>query len=56
MCYPLSINTLLQKANLHFRPYSRKGFLNDLAECSGIISNAGFVLIAEALNLGKKSW
>jgi uncharacterized protein (TIGR00661 family) len=40
--------------NLHSRPYSRQGFLRDLAECSGIISNAGFVLIAEALKLGKK--
>ncbi len=40
--------------NLHLRPYSRKGFLNDLSECSGVISNAGFVLVAEALNLGKK--
>jgi hypothetical protein len=28
--------------------------LKDLTECAGIVSNAGFVLIAEALNLGKK--
>ncbi|MGD8291031.1 MAG: glycosyltransferase family protein [Desulfobacterales bacterium] len=40
--------------NLHLRPYSRKRFLKDLTECAGIVSNAGFVLIAEALNLGKK--
>jgi uncharacterized protein (TIGR00661 family) len=40
--------------NLHLRPYSREGFLKDLTECGGIVSNAGFVLIAEALNLGKK--
>jgi uncharacterized protein (TIGR00661 family) len=40
--------------NLHLRPYSRKRFLKDLAECSGIISNAGFVLVAESLKLGKK--
>jgi uncharacterized protein (TIGR00661 family) len=40
--------------HLHWRPYSRKAFLRDLAECGGVISNAGFVLVAEALNLGKK--
>jgi uncharacterized protein (TIGR00661 family) len=40
--------------NLHLRPFSREGFLKDLKECAGIVSNAGFVLIAEALNLGKK--
>jgi uncharacterized protein (TIGR00661 family) len=40
--------------NLHLRPYSRTGFLNDLTECNGVISNAGFELVSEALHLGKK--
>lgn len=40
--------------HLHFRPFSRAGFLKDLAECSGVISNAGFELLSEALQLGKK--
>jgi uncharacterized protein (TIGR00661 family) len=40
--------------NIHLRPYSRTGFLNDLADCNGIISNAGFELVSEALHLGKK--
>jgi len=40
--------------NIHFRPYSRNGFLKDLTECSGVISNAGFELASEAMHLGKK--
>jgi uncharacterized protein (TIGR00661 family) len=39
---------------LHWRPYSRNGFLQDLAECNGVISNAGFELASEAMNIGKK--
>jgi len=40
--------------NIHLRPYSRDGFLNDLSECNGVISNAGFELASEAFYLGKK--
>ena len=40
--------------HLHFRGYSRDGFLNDLLECSGVVCNAGFELPGEALHLGKK--
>lgn len=40
--------------HLNLRPYSRAGFLNDLADCSGVITNAGFELVSEALALGKK--
>jgi uncharacterized protein (TIGR00661 family) len=42
------------RGNLHLRPYSCAGFLNDLIECSGVISNAGFELASEAMHLGKK--
>ena len=35
-------------------PLSRDGFLNDLHTCVGIISNAGFELASESLQLGKK--
>ncbi len=42
------------EANLHYRPYSRRNFLCDLAECNGVICNAGFGLPSEALHLGKK--
>jgi uncharacterized protein (TIGR00661 family) len=33
---------------------SRQGFQHDLYECAGIISNAGFELASESLQLGKK--
>lgn len=39
--------------NLHFRPFSKEGFLRDLATCKAIIATAGFTLISEALHLGK---
>lgn len=35
-------------------PLSREGFQKDLYDCGGIISNAGFELASEALQLGKK--
>ncbi|NTV05030.1 MAG: hypothetical protein HGA59_00750 [Chlorobiaceae bacterium] len=40
--------------HLHFRGYSREGFLEDLMECNGVVCNAGFELPGEALHLGKK--
>jgi len=40
--------------HLHFRGYSREGFLADLMECGGVVCNAGFELPGEALHLGKK--
>ncbi|MBW1778344.1 MAG: hypothetical protein JRJ54_12220 [Deltaproteobacteria bacterium] len=40
--------------NLCVRPFSRTGFLEDLSECGGVLSNAGFELISEALHIGKK--
>jgi uncharacterized protein (TIGR00661 family) len=42
------------EGHLHFRSYSRSGFLNDLLECDGVVCNAGFELPGEALHLGKK--
>jgi uncharacterized protein (TIGR00661 family) len=42
------------RGNIHLRPYSRAGFLSDLSECNGVISNAGFELASEAMSLGKK--
>jgi uncharacterized protein (TIGR00661 family) len=35
-------------------PLSRDGFQNNLADCEGIISNSGFELASECLQLGKK--
>jgi uncharacterized protein (TIGR00661 family) len=42
------------EGHLHFRGYSREGFLGDLLECNGVVCNAGFELPGEALHLGKK--
>ncbi|MEI7694871.1 MAG: MJ1255/VC2487 family glycosyltransferase [Chlorobium sp.] len=42
------------EGHLHFRGYSREGFLGDLMESSGVVCNAGFELPGEALHLGKK--
>ena len=42
------------EGHLHYRAYSREGFLGDLLECNGVVCNAGFELPGEALHLGKK--
>ena len=42
------------EGHLHFRGYSREGFLHDLMESDGVVCNAGFELPGEALHLGKK--
>lgn len=38
---------------LHFKPFSREGFLQDLASAKGVIATAGFTLMTEAFYLGK---
>jgi uncharacterized protein (TIGR00661 family) len=43
-----------REGNLELRPFSREGFLEDLGDCSGVICNAGFSLVSEALHLGRK--
>ena len=40
--------------HITFKPLSRDGFQKDLYDCAGIISNAGFELASESLQLGKK--
>jgi uncharacterized protein (TIGR00661 family) len=49
-----NIDRPIDRDHLHLRPYSRTGFLADLEECNGVISNAGFELLSEALQIGKK--
>lgn len=49
-----SATSSLDEGNIHLRPFSRHGFLADLASCSGIISNAGFELLSEAIQGGRK--
>jgi uncharacterized protein (TIGR00661 family) len=42
-----------EEANLQFKPFSRDGFLDDLASAKAVIGTAGFTLISEALALQK---
>lgn len=48
------VDRAVDRHNLHIRPYDRTGFLGDLFEASGVVTNAGFSLISESLHLGKK--
>ncbi|MBW2438663.1 MAG: hypothetical protein JRF29_15365 [Deltaproteobacteria bacterium] len=48
------ITAAQDNSHIHWRPFSREGFLKDLKNCNGVISNAGFELLSEALYLGKK--
>ena len=43
-----------QYKNIICHPLSREGFQNNFYDCEGIISNAGFELASESLQLGKK--
>lgn len=38
---------------LHFRPFSKTGFLDDLAGCGAVMATAGFTLMGEAFHLKK---
>ncbi|QIR13460.1 MJ1255/VC2487 family glycosyltransferase [Shewanella aestuarii] len=40
--------------NIHWHGFSRQGFKQHLAQCGGVIGNAGFELASEAMALGKK--
>lgn len=42
-----------KESSLVFKKASQKTFLKDLANCEGVIANAGFTLITESLYLGK---
>ncbi len=42
-----------QQGNLHFRPFSKTGFLDDLAACKAVVATAGFTLMSEAFYLQK---
>jgi uncharacterized protein (TIGR00661 family) len=39
--------------HIHLNPPSHKGFHVALADCSGVISNAGFTLASECIHMGK---
>lgn len=46
--------TDMQRDNIHFRALSRTGFKQDMADCEGVIANAGFELSSEAICFGKR--
>ncbi len=47
-------DTAVTKGNIQLKPLSREGFKADLSRVNGVICNAGFELVSEALELGKK--
>ena len=53
-CFHPAFSEPCQQGNLNFRPLGRESFVQALAGCEGVISNAGFELASEALSLGKK--
>jgi uncharacterized protein (TIGR00661 family) len=54
LVYAKVIETPADRGHIGLRPISRTGFLEDLSRCAGVICNAGFSLVSEALHLGKK--
>lgn len=42
-----------QDQNLHYKPFSRMGFLDDLSSCKAVMATAGFTLMTESIYLKK---
>ncbi|WP_352260117.1 glycosyltransferase family protein, partial [Psychrobacter sp. TB55-MNA-CIBAN-0194] len=40
--------------HIHWHGFNREGFKQHMAQCGGVIGNAGFELASEAMTLGKK--
>lgn len=43
------------RGHIHLHPFHRQNFLRDLASCNGVICSAGFGLLSEAIQYGKKA-
>lgn len=54
VCFHPDIKQKSKFNNVEFHPLGREEFVGALKCCSGIITNAGFALLSEALSLGKK--
>jgi uncharacterized protein (TIGR00661 family) len=52
--YNEKVDQPYSEGHLHFKPLSKDGFKNDFQTCAGVITNAGFMTTAEALQMGKK--
>jgi uncharacterized protein (TIGR00661 family) len=42
-----------EEGNIIYRPFSKEGFLHDLATCKAVMGTAGFTLMTESMYLGK---
>lgn len=51
--YVYGMNRDEQEGNVVFKPFSEKGFIDDLASCKAVIANGGFSFISEAVYLKK---
>jgi len=52
--YTPGLSAPSDEGNLLWRTVSRQNFVDDLSDCGGVMCNAGFSLISEALHLGRK--
>jgi uncharacterized protein (TIGR00661 family) len=52
--YDRTLDTPQQRGHIQLIPAQRRTFVEDLARCQGVICNAGFSLLSEAIHLGKK--
>lgn len=52
--YYCDVDAPSDEANIHLRPFGRESFQKDLASCEGVIANAGFGLLSESIQAGKK--
>lgn len=43
----------LVEGNVRYRPFSERGFIDDLRTAAGVLASAGFTLMGEAVYLGK---
>jgi uncharacterized protein (TIGR00661 family) len=51
--YRRDIKSESVEGNLHFKPFSEAGFIEDLASAAGVVASAGFTLMGEAVYLHK---
>lgn len=47
------MSSLQRSSRVNYRPFSERGFVEDLASAAGVIASAGFTLLGESLHLGK---
>ena len=48
------VDATREEGNVELKPLNRNAFVADLVSCRGVVANAGFTLISEALHVGRK--